>query len=248
VNDPLQLVLLAGIGIISGFLNVLAGGGSTITLPMLIFMGMDGTLANGTNRVAILMQNISAVTSFHTKAYSRFRQSSLFALCAVPGAVAGALFAVQLSDQAFQKILGVVMLGVIISMILPPAQGHGRQPSRPRQLLIYPTMALIGFYGGFIQVGVGFIFMAALYHLLKLDLVFVNMHKVFIVLIYTIPALAVFAWNGQVAWLPGAILGVGNAAGAWWAAHVSIKKGDKVIRYVLVVAVLLMALKLFGLF
>jgi uncharacterized membrane protein YfcA len=248
VNDPLHLLVLAGIGTVAGFLNVLAGGGSTITLPMLIFMGMDGTLANGTNRVAILMQNISAVTLFHTKAYSRFRQSSLFALCAAPGAIAGAMFAVQLSDQAFQRILGVVMLGVIISMVLPSAKGHDREPSRLRRLLIYPAMVLIGFYGGFIQVGVGFIFMAALYHLLKLDLVFVNMHKVFIVLVYTIPALAVFAMNGQVAWLPGVILGTGNAAGAWWAAHVSVKRGDSVIRYVLVAAIFLMALKLFGLF
>jgi uncharacterized protein len=250
MTDPLHLLLLVGVGILAGFLNVMAGGGSTITLPLLIFMGMDGTLANGTNRVAILMQNVSAVTSFRRQEHSRFSQSMLYALFTIPGAVAGALFAVKISDALFQQILAVVMIGVIISLFVTPSshRTESQEATGIRAVLIYPVMFAIGFYGGFIQVGVGFIFMAALYHLLKLTLAFVNMHKVFIVLVYTLPALVVFAWGGHVAWIPGIVLGVGNAVGGWWAARAAVRKGDKLIRIALVAAIFLMAVKLLGFF
>jgi len=109
-------------------------------------------------------------------------------------------------------------------------------------------MFAIGFYGGFIQVGVGFLFMASLYLLLKLDLVRVNMHKVFIILIYTIPALFIFFFTNNVDLKLGLALGAGNAVGAWWAAKISVKKGEGIIRMILIVAIFIMALKLLGVF
>ena len=106
----------------------------------------------------------------------------------------------------------------------------------------------IGFYGGFIQVGVGFLIMAALFHLLRLDLVFVNMHKVFIVFIYTLPALGIFIWSENVDWKWGLSLAAGNSCGAWWAAQLAVKKGDRIIRWILLIALFIMALKLLNLF
>jgi uncharacterized membrane protein YfcA len=109
-------------------------------------------------------------------------------------------------------------------------------------------MLFIGFYGGFIQVGVGFIIMAALNYLLKFDLVHVNMHKVFIVLVYTVPALLIFILTGSVNWLFGISLAAGNAIGGWWAAKASVKKGDKLIKVVLIIAILIMSFKLLNIF
>ena len=109
-------------------------------------------------------------------------------------------------------------------------------------------MLFIGFYGGFIQVGVGFLLMASLRGFMRLSLLRVNMHKVFIVLIYTIPALFIFAWTGNVDWGLGLSLAAGSAAGAWWAAKSSVRKGERVIRAFLVLAVLIMALKLLDVF
>jgi uncharacterized membrane protein YfcA len=108
-------------------------------------------------------------------------------------------------------------------------------------------MVAIGFYGGFMQVGVGFAFMVSLFHLLRLDLVRVNMHKVFIIFIYTIPAFLVFLITGNVEWKFGLTLAAGMAFGAWWAAKISVRKGEKIIRIVLVAAILWMALKLLNL-
>lgn len=243
MTEPLSLALLFGVGIIAGFLNVIAGGGSTIVLPLLIFMGMDAGIANGTNRVGILMQNISAVTSFHQRDHSEFNQSFKLSLAALPGAIAGSLTAVRVSDEVFQQILAVVMIGVVITMLLPQPKNNTADGTRA-SWWVYPAMVGVGFYGGFIQVGVGFLFMASLYHLMHISLVRVNMHKVFIVLIYSLPTLLVFFLTDKVHWIPGIALGVGSALGGWWAAHVSVKKGDTFIRGLLIAAILLMAAKL----
>lgn len=242
--------LLIGVGILSGFLNVSAGGGSTLTLPLLIFMGLDGTLANGTNRVAILIQNISSVTTFQKSRGYRTALSVKQSLWTIPGAIAGSFFATNISDEVFRTVLGVIIIGVIVTLIVPRRLlwTERRTENRRESALIYPALLFIGFYGGFIQVGVGFLFMAALYHLMKYDLVTVNMQKVFIVLLYTIPALCIFAMSGDVDWIIGLTLAAGSATGGWIAARVSLKHGEPVIRIALVAALLLMSLKLLNVF
>jgi uncharacterized membrane protein YfcA len=246
MDELLKLLLLFAIGSMAGFINVMAGGGSAITLPTLIFLGLEGSIANGTNRVAIVIQNISAILSFRQEKYQKFKLSLKLAAFTVPGAVAGAFIATTISNELFQKILAYILIGVIISMFLPKPN-QKKSDDMPRHWstsLIYLAMFAIGFYGGFIQVGVGFLFMASLYHLLKLDLIRVNMHKVFIIFIYTIPALIVFFFTNNVDLKLGLALGAGNALGAWWGAKISVKKGEVVIRIILIAAILIMALKL----
>jgi len=247
--DILHLALLFGVGAAAGFINVNAGGGSTLTLPMLIFLGLDSAVANGTNRIALLLQNISAVSSFKKNNVFDPGMSLKLSLFTLPGAVIGALMATRVSGLLFQRILGFVMLLVVLSMFISRSYTNSLDPRLGRKnWLIYPALIAIGFYGGFIQAGVGFLFMAALYHLLQLNLVMVNMHKVFIVLIYTVPALLVFIFTGNVNWEFGLMLAAGNAVGAWWGAHAAVKGGEKIIRLILATAIAIMALKLFGLF
>ena len=247
--DYLSAIILFGVGLIAGFINVNAGGGSTLTLPTLIFLGLDSALANGTNRIAIFIQNISAVYSFKKEKYQQFDISMKLSLLTLPGSIVGALLAVNLSDSVFQKILGVVMIGIILSMIIPQKKINISDHNNTKiPFSAYIAMFGIGFYGGFIQVGVGFILMAALQRLMKLNLVYVNMHKVFIVLVYTIPALLIFIFTDNVNWFFGIALAIGNATGAWWAAKFAVKKGEKLIKIILVVAVFIMSLKLLGVF
>lgn len=245
----MHLALLFGVGTIAGFINVNAGGGSSLTLPTLIFMGLDGALANGTNRVAIFIQNIFAVSSFRKNKMHDFKESSELSLFTLPGAIAGALLAVTISDLLFQRILGVVLIFIVISLFISRSYKNKRPDQEVhRNWLIYPALLGIGFYGGFLQIGVGFLFMAALYHLLKVDLVVVNMHKVFIILIYTLPALLIFLLTGNVNWKFGLALAAGNALGGWWGAQAAVKGGEKIIRIIVAVAITIMALKLFGVY
>lgn len=250
MTEILKIFLLFGVGSIAGILNVMAGGGSTLTLPVLILLGLDPVLANGTNRVGIIAQTLSAVISFQQERYHAIKTSLKLTAFTLPGAIVGALIATRVSSGLFQKILAYVLIGVTLSMILRNlrAKRNETESQQRSSWLIYPAMLAIGFYGGFIQVGVGFLFMASLYHLMKLDLVRVNMHKVFIIFIYTIPAMLVFLFTGNVEWKFGLSLAAGMAFGGWWAAKISVKRGEAVIRFILIVAILLMALKLLNIF
>jgi len=242
-----SLLILFGVGLIAGFINVNAGGGSSLTLPTLIFLGLDSALANGTNRVALLIQNVAAVQSFKKENYSQFGLSFKLALFTLPGAIAGAVLAVNIDDLLFKKILAVVLIVIVISMLFHKKRSGNENNAKGIVTRIgYLSMFGIGFYGGFLQVGVGFLFMAALNYLMKFDLIVTNMHKVFIILIYTVPALIIFAITNNVNWLFGVTLGIGNAIGGWWGVKLSLKKGEKFIRLVLVAAILIMAVKLLG--
>jgi uncharacterized membrane protein YfcA len=240
-----NILLLFIVGLTAGFINVNAGGGSTLTLPILIFMGLDSATANGTNRLAILLQNGSAIYNFKKANYSDFNLSLKLSLFTLPGAIAGAFWAVSIDDILFKKILSLVIIFVIFSLFIPKSKILRESNDKSVSFWGYLAMFAAGFYGGMIQAGVGFIFMAILHNLMKFDLVKVNMHKVFIVGIYTLPVLAVFILSGKINWVLGLSLAAGNMLGARFAVKFAVKKGEKAIKIVLAVVLLFMAIKLF---
>jgi uncharacterized membrane protein YfcA len=162
------------------------------------------------------------------------RHSLGLALCTVPGAVAGAVAAVVVDPVLFKRILGIVLVAAVILILRKRPSSADQDGGVSRPVLAHLAMIGVGFWGGFLQAGVGFLIMPILYQLLRLDLIRVNMHKVFIVGIYTVPALLVFALEGKVWWLGGLALAVGNAAGAWLATRVTITHGERAIRVVFV--------------
>jgi uncharacterized membrane protein YfcA len=239
------MLLLFFVGIVAGILNVMAGGGSAITLPMLIFLGLDSPLANGTNRLALFIQFIATVISFRREKYSDLKTSMRLAACALPGAVLGAIAAVKMDNLLFQKVLGVFILIMVATVFIPkPVRNEHQTGESSGGWLIYPVMLGIGFIGGLHQVGIGFFMIVALRHLMNMDLVRINMHKAAVFFIYTIPAMVVFAVTGNIDWPLGLVLAAGNATGGWWAAKISVRRGEKVIRIVLVIAMIIMAVKL----
>ena len=244
-----SLVLLFFAGVAGGVIAVMAGGGASVILPTLICLGIDPTVANGTTRVAILFQNSSAIVSFRKQGFSELRTGLKLALLTLPGVLAGALVAVRVGDRLFEEILAVVLVFVCASFFLKPDSlgrllgGEGR-----RKWVLYPAMVAIGFYGGFIQVGVGFLIMASLYHATGAALARINAHKVLIVLCYTVPAVLIFSLSGNISWFLGICLAAGNSAGGWLGASFSVRGGEKYIRLVLAAAVGIMAAKLLGAF
>ena len=242
-----QGLVLITVGAVSGFLNVMAGGGSLLTVPVMVFMGMPGPVANGTNRIAILAQNVAAISAFFKKGFSDFRLSLSLAVCTLPGAVIGAFAGTRLDGVWFNRVLAIIMLGVMLSMFFDKDKEAEREQvelTTKRLLFGHLAMVGVGFYGGFIQVGVGFILMPILHRVLGLDLVRVNMHKVFIIGVYSVAALCVFAARVQIAWLLGACLALGNMAGGWLGAHVSVSRGETAIKTILNVVLVVFIIKL----
>ena len=243
----LHTVLLFGTGICAGFINTVAAGGSLLALPMLIFLTADPVLANGTNRVAIFFQNLSAIMGFRRKGVSDFRYGILLAIPAAIGAWIGAKIAIGTDAALFQFILAAVMLIMLtLTLLNPTARLKDRIESSGTGATIIAIVVFffIGIYGGFIQAGVGLLVITALRLLTGIDLVRTNAIKVFVIFCYTVVALGTFIINKQVDWTLGVTLAMGNATGAWIGSHWAVEKGDKWIKVVLVVTVLVFATNL----
>lgn len=239
------------VGFVAGFINTLAGGGSLLTLPLLIFLGLPANVANGTNRIVLLLQNIVGVSTFKKQKAFEFKEGYRLAIPAILGSVIGAQLAVGFNEDLMRKTIGGLLLFMFFIILYKPEKwikGEiGKKIGKPTLLQIV-IFFFIGIYGGFIQAGVGFFILAGLVLGAGADLVKANALKVFIVLAYTIFALAIFMINHQVNYEIGIVLAVGNMAGAFIAAKFAMNWGAKFVRYVLLVVVLIASAKLLGLF
>ncbi|MCK5683122.1 sulfite exporter TauE/SafE family protein [bacterium] len=238
-------------GAIAGFINVMAGGGSLLTLPALIFFGLPPTVANATNRVGILVQTLFSVAAFKKEGLSKFKYSFFLAISSTTGAAIGASIAMKVKDATFQLILSGVMLIVLGLILWNPAGriSHGKERVEfKHKMICFTAFFFVGIYGGFIQAGVGLIIIVTLTSIHNISLLKTNCIKVTVILIYTPVAVVLFAMNGKINWMYAAVLSTGYAAGGWIASRLSIKKGDKWIKKFLIVAVLIMSFKLSGLF
>ncbi|QJQ95003.1 MULTISPECIES: sulfite exporter TauE/SafE family protein [Halomonadaceae] len=216
-------VALAVIGMVAGFINVLSAGGSMLTLPMLMFLGLSPQEANGTNRISIVLQSVAAIGSFLRAGASHIGLSLRLSVPAVIGSLLGAWLAMQVSDALFEAVLIAVMAGSAVVMLLPQPRLDTRPLTRERLTpSIYLAMFIIGLYGGFIQVGVGVLFIIVLYRMLRIDLAQVNVFKVFIILMYMLPALGLFIFYDQVRWGIGMVLALGSMVGAWLGVKVNM--------------------------
>lgn len=244
--EPWSYPLLLATGLATGLLNVVAGGGSFLSLPILIFMGLPPVVANGTNRVGILSQNVAAVWSFRRDGV--FDKSWILAggVPSTLGAVLGSWAATRIADDAFKQILSALMIVMSLWTLWDPIRPKRRSlPGAAARLgpaAIF-GLFLAGIYGGFVQAGVGFLLLVVT-TLAGLDLVRGNSLKVLCVLISTPLSLAIFAWQGQVSWMHGVLLAAGTLVGGFMGARMSVLKGHAWIRRVVTLTVIAMALKL----
>jgi uncharacterized protein len=246
-----MIAALVGTGLFAGFLNTTAGGGSTLVLPLLMFMGLPANVANGTLRVAILFQNIISVQTFRQKRVLNVKTDFRLVVPAVLGSLIGALIAVEINVDLLKKIIAGLMIVMLLFVLFKPEvwiKEHAGITGPKPTVMQYIIFFLIGIYGGFIQMGVGFLLLAGLVLGCGHNLVKANAIKVFIVLIYTIFSIGIFMYYDQVNWLAGLILAAGNMGGAWLGVHFAVHGGAKYLRYILIFAMVVVILNLFGVF
>lgn len=242
-----EIALLIFVGFIAGIINTIAGGGSLLTLPMLIFLGLPSNVANGTNRIAILIQNVFSTAGFKSKGVSAFPFSIYIGIAALVGALLGAQIAVDVKGETFNKILAVVMVMVVVLMVIKPKRSLQKLQERVTGKHLWLSIIVfffIGIYGGFIQAGTGLFILLALSTINQYSLVKSNAAKVVVAFIYTIGAVIVFAMNDKISWYHGLILACGNSTGAWFASRWSANKGDGIVKIFLAIMVTIMAIKL----
>jgi len=240
-----EFLVLVGAGFLASILNMIAGGGSFLTLPVLIFFGLPATEANASNRLGVLAQNIGGVWGFHRHGVLDWRWALRASVPALAGAVFGTWLALQIGDQEFRRILATVMVVVTLWTLLDRGGRLAGRLSglRHKNVVLAAGFALAGVYAGFIQAGVGF-FILALTTVAGLDLVRGNAVKVLVILGTTLLSLALFAWAGKVQWVPGLALAVGSFAGSLIGVRLAVLKGHGWVRGVVTIAIVVFAVKL----
>jgi uncharacterized protein len=239
------LSALVAVGFLAAILNVIAAGGSFLTLPLLLFLGLPATVANGTNRVGVLAQNISAVVGFHHHNVLPLRWALSVSVATVAGAAIGVWGALQVPDMAFRRVLSVIMLVMTLATLLHRSlrSTPRAEPRSPWHWSMVIGFFLTGVYGGFLQAGVGFLALA-MTSLAGLDMVRGNAVKVLTVMLLTVLSLAVFAGTGNVAWPAGAALGLGNILGAIVGVRLAVLQGHRWLEHVVTVTIVVFAIML----
>ncbi len=233
-----------------GFINTLAGGGSIISLSVLMMLGLPAPLANGTNRIAIFIQNLTAVGSFSHQKVLDFKKGMALAVPTVVGSVFGAWIATDLNETIFEYAVGVIMLFMLFFILYKPERWIKERrdlTEKKVSLLQIIIFFLIGIYGGFIQLGAGYFFLAGIVLGAGYDVVKANAIKGLIIFLYTPFTILVFLINDQIDWLYGTVIAVGNIAGAIIASKMAVDKGAEFVRWVIIVVILITSASMFGL-
>jgi uncharacterized membrane protein YfcA len=233
------------VGFVAAVINVLAGGGSFLTLPLLIFLGLPPGIANGTNRVGVLAQNVSAVFGFHRHHVLPVKWALGVSVPAVVGAALGVWAALHVPDIAFKRILSLVMLAMTLGTLLHRSirRTARAEPQHPRHWTMIVGFFFTGLYGGFLQAGVGFLALA-MTSLAGLDMVRGNAVKVFTIMLLTLLSLAVFAKTGHINWPAGIALAIGNLLGGLAGVRIAVFKGHKWLEHVVTATVVVFAVLL----
>lgn len=244
--EPLDILLIIAVGFVAGFINTVAGGGSLLTLPILIFLGLPPAVANASNRVAIFLQNIFGILGFRSKGVSAFPFSLYLGMVALLGAIIGAKISVELDEALFNRVIAIVMVMVLLLIVFNPIKTTSGKEKMDfkRQVISYILFFFIGIYGGFIQAGTGFLVIAVLNGLNHFSLAKTNSAKVMVIMTFNVAALAVFLYEDVINWQYGLTLAVGNSSGAWVSSRWSVKVGDVWVKRFLIVMVSILAVRL----
>lgn len=235
---------IAVIGVVQGFFNTVAGGGSLLVLPALTFLGMDLAVANGTNRIAILLQSVSGAASFRNRKITFLRNALPLAAASTLGAVAGTFIAISVDRRILNLVMAVLISVMAVLLIAKPKMWEQQKTDCWPKVAVYALFFAIGIYGGFIQAGVGFFFSWALVSAAGTDLVKGNAMKTVIIGSYTVISLSIFLMNGMVHIPIGLVLAVGSMTGAALGAHFTVVKGNQWVRWVLAAVVIVSAGKM----
>lgn len=251
--SPLQFFFAILAGIAAGVINTLAGSGSAVTLPMLVALGLDASVANATNRVGVAVQNIAGIATYQRSRALDIAGSFWLTIPAMLGSVAGTYVATILSADQMEYAIGGMMVIILITIFVNPnkwLRQHSEVKAGRPSLGVLALFFVIGAYGGFVQAGVGVFLLAAMVLGAGYSMVHANAIKLVIVLALTVVALVVFILspNVRIDWGIGALMAVGQSIGAWAAARfaVSVPNANRYVRWLLIVVVVYSIFKFFG--
>lgn len=244
-----EIIVLIISGIFVGFINTIAGGGTLISLSVLMFMGLPADVANGTNRIAVFFQTLTSSASFKMQKVLETKKGISLSIPMIIGSFLGSIIAVKLNENYVEKAFGVVMVLMLFFLFYKPEKWmHGNERLRSQKMGFWKFLIffLIGVYGGFIHVGVGYFIMAGVIFNAGYDLVKANALKVFLVLMYVPFTLIVFIIAGQVNYKFGLIHAIGNILGAYLGARWAVSWGANFVKWVMIIIIFITSVHFLG--
>ena len=247
----LYLIALLG-GLFAGSLNTLAGNGSAIILTILTeIIGLPGNLANGTNRVGIFTQGVASTIGFLKNNRLNFKRDRAIIILTTFGALVGFFLAISVSDEEFKSVFKYLMVFIFFSVLIRPKKWlkESTTESNLPKWIVYPLFIALGFYGGFIQMGMAVVFLIVTVLGLKYSLMDANFLKVFILALYTAVGIFIFHLKGLINWEIGLVIALGQSIGGYFTAfYASKNKNANLWAYrLLIVSLVLAIVKLFNL-
>jgi len=243
------IIILIISGLFVGFINTLSAGGTVISIALYLALGIPAPIANATNRIGVLIQSFSTGLMMKREGLIDNKKTLRLAIPTMLGALVGSLLASVLTQNIFSYFMGAILILMIFFLFMNPSklsQDDKERLSKPISLMKYIAFFGIGIYGGFIQVGTGFLLMTAGTMLIGYDIIKTNALKVSIMFLYTLVAMTVFIFDSQIYWSYGLVHSIGSIAGSWVATKFALKKGANFVRWVVVIVIILTALNLFG--
>jgi len=248
---PFEYFIIVVGGIMAGVINTLSGNGSAITLTILSeMMGLPGNVANATNRIGIVGQSLTAYWVFRQKGLVDFSRTWLFLLFMVLGSLGGIWLALVITSSAFLDVFRYLLVFMLIALLVRPEQWMRETniDHNPSPWLVVPIALAIGFYGGFIQMGMGIFFLFIMVLGARFSMADANVLKIAGVGIYTFLALVIFSWKGLVNWEAGLLIALAQTLGGYLGAHFAAvhPQANRWAYRLLIVMVLLSIIQLFG--
>lgn len=244
----IPLLIIAGF--LSGFINTLAGNGSVFTLSLLLFLDMPVHLANGTNRVGALTQSVTSVLSFRKD--KRFKElideGWWYTIPTIIGAILGAWTSNYVDALYFKWIIVSLMVFILFLVLFKPKRWLKEVKENVERKTLLNLFMLLGiaFYAGFIQMGMGVLYLSTFVLAFKYTLLQSNMIKIMLTVFMIIPALAIFIYNDLVRWDYGISLAIGQSIGAFIATKFALesKTATKYVRLILITMISISIIKL----
>ncbi|WP_207062280.1 TSUP family transporter [Motiliproteus sp. SC1-56] len=240
--DPLLFALLVLLGGTAGFISSIAGAGGVLVLPMLLTLGLPPGLALGTNKLQSVFGTASSAWNFFRKGQIRLPGMGPAIACALLGAALGTSAVQRVDQQQLATLLPLLLIGVALYLLFSPRVGDIDQQPRLGERSFALSAALgIGFYGGFFGPGMGSLFAAAFVGLRGFNLVRATAHTKVLVLATNVCSLALFVATGQVAWLVGLAMALGQVLGARLGSNLVISRGTRLVKPLIILATLALA-------
>lgn len=240
----LELLFLFVAGFLGGVVNAIAGGGSFITFPALLFVGVPPVSANATNTFASCSGYMSGAYAFRRELYAHRDELPRFVLLSLLGGIAGAWLLLQTPESLFREAIPWLLLfatvlfifGGQINRALKRLASAHRHASSLGNLLLLLFLLGVCTYGGFFNAGLGIVILSYLALAGHNDINSMNGIKLLVSSFVSLVAIALFIYDGIIAWYEGTIVLLGTLAGGYVAAHLARRLPQRRIREAVVVA------------